>query len=173
MVGNPRRRASKRNAERRRALELLAASPGGCTEAIVLAHGFTTDFLVDLIRAGLATARTERRGRRRTLDAGYPHADHRRRTTSARGASMAMILKRASQAAHPASGTMTITTCAATATITTEAQRMTTSRRGAGNPRGVSFLGPHGAMRLGSPSSLNADMEAESPALPSQYRRPA
>ena len=60
MVGNPRRRASKRNTERRRALELLAASPGGCTEAIILAHGFTTDFLVDLIRAGLATAQTER-----------------------------------------------------------------------------------------------------------------
>jgi hypothetical protein len=30
MVGNPRRRASKRNAECRRALELLAASPDGC-----------------------------------------------------------------------------------------------------------------------------------------------
>jgi hypothetical protein len=60
MVGNPRRRASKRNAERRRALELLAASPDGCTEAFILAHGFTTDFLVDLIRAGLATAQTER-----------------------------------------------------------------------------------------------------------------
>jgi len=55
MVGNPRRRASKRNAERRRALELLAASPDGCTEAIILAHGFTTDFLVGLICAGLAT----------------------------------------------------------------------------------------------------------------------
>jgi hypothetical protein len=27
---------------------------------MVLAHGFTTDFLVDLIRAGLATAQTER-----------------------------------------------------------------------------------------------------------------
>ena len=59
-MGNPRRRASKRNTARRRALELLAASPGGCTEAIVLAHGFTTDFLVDLIRVGLATAQTER-----------------------------------------------------------------------------------------------------------------
>jgi hypothetical protein len=44
---------------RRRALELLAASPDGCTEAIILAH-FTIDFLVDLIRAGLATAQTER-----------------------------------------------------------------------------------------------------------------
>jgi hypothetical protein len=41
MVGNPCRRASKRNAERRRALELLAASPDGCTEAFILAHGFT------------------------------------------------------------------------------------------------------------------------------------
>jgi len=60
MVGNPRRRASKRNAQRRRALELLVASPDGCTEAFILAHGFTTDFLVDLIRAGLATAQTER-----------------------------------------------------------------------------------------------------------------
>ena len=60
MVGNPRRRASKRNAERRRALELLAASPDGCSEAIMLAHGFSVDFLTDLIRTGMATTRTER-----------------------------------------------------------------------------------------------------------------
>jgi hypothetical protein len=33
MVDNPRHRASKRNAERRRALELLTASPDRCTEA--------------------------------------------------------------------------------------------------------------------------------------------
>jgi hypothetical protein len=41
-VGNPRRNASKRNppATRRRALELLAGSRDGCTEAIMLAHGF-------------------------------------------------------------------------------------------------------------------------------------
>jgi hypothetical protein len=59
---NPRRNARKRipPATRRRALELLAASPDGCTEAIILAQGFTTDFLVDLVRAGLATAQTER-----------------------------------------------------------------------------------------------------------------
>ena len=62
MSANPRRNARKRipPATRRRALELLAASSDGCTEAIILAHGFTTDFLVDLIRAGLATAQTER-----------------------------------------------------------------------------------------------------------------
>jgi hypothetical protein len=38
----------------------LAASPDGCTEAILIAHGFTIDMLVKLIRAGLATAGTER-----------------------------------------------------------------------------------------------------------------
>src|SRR5262249_55694617 len=38
--------------------------------------GFTTNVLVDLIRAGLATAQTKARGRWRTLEAGYPHADH-------------------------------------------------------------------------------------------------
>lgn len=59
-VGNPRRHARKRNADRRRALELLDASPDGCTESIMLAHGFTVDLLVELVRAGLATAQTER-----------------------------------------------------------------------------------------------------------------
>jgi hypothetical protein len=38
--------SSRRRTERRRALELLAASPDGCSEAIMLAHGFTVDFLV-------------------------------------------------------------------------------------------------------------------------------
>src|SRR5262249_19444836 len=46
--------------ERRRALELLAASPDGCSEAIMLAHGFTVDFLVDLISTRMATRWTER-----------------------------------------------------------------------------------------------------------------
>ena len=46
--------------ERRRALELLAASPDGCSEAIMLAHGFTVELLAGLVRAGLATATTER-----------------------------------------------------------------------------------------------------------------
>jgi hypothetical protein len=45
---------------RRRALELLAASPDGCSEAIMVTHGFTVDMLVKLVRAGLATAGTER-----------------------------------------------------------------------------------------------------------------
>src|SRR5262249_57524040 len=50
----------RRSAERRRALELLAASPDGCTAAILLAHGFKSDRLVELINAGLASVTTER-----------------------------------------------------------------------------------------------------------------
>jgi hypothetical protein len=47
-------------ATRRRALELLAGSRDGCTEAIMLAHGFTIDMLVEVVNAGLASATTER-----------------------------------------------------------------------------------------------------------------
>jgi hypothetical protein len=38
---------------------LLASCPDGCTEAIMIAHGFTIPQLVELIRAGLATATAE------------------------------------------------------------------------------------------------------------------
>src|SRR4051812_2998297 len=42
---------------RRRALELLSdAGTEGCSEAVMLAHGFTVDQLTDLVRIGLATA---------------------------------------------------------------------------------------------------------------------
>jgi hypothetical protein len=46
--------------DRRRALQLLAASRDGCTEALLLAHGFTIPQLVELVRGGLATATPER-----------------------------------------------------------------------------------------------------------------
>jgi hypothetical protein len=42
------------------ALELLAASPDGCTEAVKLGHGFSIDMMVELINAVLATATPER-----------------------------------------------------------------------------------------------------------------
>ena len=45
--------------QRRRALELLEASIDGCTEAIMLAYGFKTEFLIELVDAGLATASIE------------------------------------------------------------------------------------------------------------------
>jgi hypothetical protein len=45
--------------DRRRALELLAFCDG-CTEAMMLAHGFTIAQMVELVRAGLATTSAER-----------------------------------------------------------------------------------------------------------------
>jgi hypothetical protein len=42
--------------ERVRALQLLACHPSGCTEALVLAHGFTIAFLAGLVRGRLVTA---------------------------------------------------------------------------------------------------------------------
>jgi hypothetical protein len=46
--------------DRRRALELLASSRDGATEAIMRAHGFTVAQMVELMRDGLATATAER-----------------------------------------------------------------------------------------------------------------
>jgi len=46
--------------DRRRALELLAASRKGCTKAMTRAHGFSIDMLLDLLKAGLATTKRER-----------------------------------------------------------------------------------------------------------------
>jgi hypothetical protein len=39
---------------------LLASCREGCTEAIMLAHRFTIPQMVELVRAGLATATAER-----------------------------------------------------------------------------------------------------------------
>ena len=46
--------------QRRLALELLEASIDGCTEAIMLAYGFKTELLVQLVNTGLATTSIER-----------------------------------------------------------------------------------------------------------------
>src|SRR6266536_44084 len=47
--------------QQRRALKLLAGSAKqGCTEAFLLAHGFTVELPADMVRAGLATAQIER-----------------------------------------------------------------------------------------------------------------
>jgi hypothetical protein len=45
--------------EQRRALLLLASSPFGAAEVIMLAHGFTRGTLAGLVRAGLASAQRE------------------------------------------------------------------------------------------------------------------
>ena len=38
----------------------LLTKDEGCTEAFLLAHGFTVDLLADMVRAGFATAQSER-----------------------------------------------------------------------------------------------------------------
>jgi hypothetical protein len=46
--------------DRRRALELLATCRDGCTEALLIAHGFTVAQMVERVNAGMATATAER-----------------------------------------------------------------------------------------------------------------
>jgi hypothetical protein len=48
------------NPDRRRALELLAGSREGCSKAMMRAHGFSIDMLVELVKVGLATTKRER-----------------------------------------------------------------------------------------------------------------
>jgi hypothetical protein len=55
-----RRHYRRPNPDRRRALELLAESRHGCGKAILRAHGFSTDMLVERVKAGLATTKRER-----------------------------------------------------------------------------------------------------------------
>jgi len=72
--------------KRRRALELLETSLNGCTEAIMLAHGFKIELLVELVQAGLATASTER-----MLASGRPMEVTRLRITGAGRRALAQV----------------------------------------------------------------------------------
>jgi hypothetical protein len=67
-----RRRRGRPQPDLRHALELLASSRDGYTEAIMIAHGFTVPQMVELVRAGLATAHTRRViVARRTVEVAY------------------------------------------------------------------------------------------------------
>ena len=44
---------------RRRALELIAAHPDGCTEAVLAAENMPAEVLIELVRSGLVVARNE------------------------------------------------------------------------------------------------------------------
>jgi hypothetical protein len=44
---------------RRRALELIAAHPEGCTEAVLADENIPADVLIELVRSGLVVARSE------------------------------------------------------------------------------------------------------------------
>ena len=72
--------------KRRRALELLETSLNGCTEAIMLAHGFKIELLVELVQAGLATASTEQ-----MLAGGRPMEVTRLRITGAGRRALAQV----------------------------------------------------------------------------------
>jgi hypothetical protein len=56
------------SADWRRALEVLNNSPEDATEAVVMAHGISSEVLAGLVRSGLATATTERMSGERTVD---------------------------------------------------------------------------------------------------------
>jgi hypothetical protein len=45
---------------RRRALKVLAGALEGCTEATMMAHGFSLQFLADLVRDGLVDESADR-----------------------------------------------------------------------------------------------------------------
>jgi hypothetical protein len=47
-------------ADERRLLELLAASDDGATDALLRAHGFTLEVIINIVSTGLATAKAER-----------------------------------------------------------------------------------------------------------------
>jgi hypothetical protein len=57
MQPNPKRTPKP---DRRRTLELIAASPNGVTESLLIAHGVTIAQMVELVRAGHASAHAER-----------------------------------------------------------------------------------------------------------------
>jgi hypothetical protein len=84
----PRRRRHGPQPDRRRALELLAGSRDGCTEAIMLAHGFSIDLMVELIKAGARNGKGRADGCGRQIDSRSPGCqitDARQRALMERG----------------------------------------------------------------------------------------
>jgi hypothetical protein len=62
-------RESRRQRERQRALALLASCPDGCPEALLVAHGFSIELMVDLVGEGLASTTEEHlRAGKQTLE---------------------------------------------------------------------------------------------------------
>ena len=59
-TGMKRTRHKRSPSPRRRALELIAAHPDGCTEAVLAAENIPADVLIELVRSGLVVARNER-----------------------------------------------------------------------------------------------------------------
>ena len=54
-----RKRHKRTPSVRRRALEIIAAHPDGCTEAILVTENIPADLLIEMARGGLVMARSE------------------------------------------------------------------------------------------------------------------
>ena len=78
MADTARNRQSGSVAERRRALTVLGDNPDGCTQAILLAHGFRSQLLAELVRTKLVTEHYER-----VMQGGRPINVTRMRITAA------------------------------------------------------------------------------------------
>jgi hypothetical protein len=48
-------RSMTADSQQHRMLELLAASDDGCTDVLLLAHGFSIEMIADVVRIGLAS----------------------------------------------------------------------------------------------------------------------
>ena len=57
--GMKRTRHKRTPSVRRRALEIIAAHPAGCTEAILAGQNIPADVLIELVSSGLAVARNQ------------------------------------------------------------------------------------------------------------------
>ena len=78
MADTARNRQSGSVADRRRALTVLGDNPDGCTQAILLAHGFKSQLLAELVRTKLVTEHYER-----VMQGGRPINVTRMRITAA------------------------------------------------------------------------------------------
>ena len=78
MADTARNRQSGSVADSRRALTVLGDNPDGCTQAILLAHGFKSQLLAELVRTKLVTEHYER-----VMQGGRPINVTRMRITAA------------------------------------------------------------------------------------------
>ena len=76
MTDTARNRQSGSVADSRRALTVLGDNPDGCTQAILLAHGFRSQLLAELVCTKLVTEHYERDARW-PPDQCHPNADYR------------------------------------------------------------------------------------------------
>jgi hypothetical protein len=90
MADTARNRQSGSVADSRRALTVLGDNPDGCTQAILLAHGFKSQLLAELVRTKLVTEHYERDARW-PPDQCHPNADYRSGTAGPEAAALKQV----------------------------------------------------------------------------------